>query len=334
MYLKVKICYFLCVISSAFPGNTTIAKGRGMRGKIIGGVKADIESYPYLVWVTMKYVRRTTFCGGSYIAPLWVLTAAHCIDINNDKLDQRPQIGEYMTSITCTMGMTNENEVDKTLLRKTVKLMMHPSYARNMHGSRNDIALIELEKPFQLSAKCQMISLPSNRMDYSGKTVIIMGYGLISSETVNSMLDKIIAKTSGKNDTEEQQVTTEEYDEEDDYYPMEDMALSLRALNVSVRPMEECRKRTGNPSVICVGEKDKIPCQWDSGGPLVYNNVVIGIGSRLIHECAEDYGRYEDVFVHVVWINSFVKFRSSCGRITEYLSLIITILYIIYMVEF
>lgn len=44
--------------------------------KIVGGSFTPVESHP---WVAALFHQRTGFlCGGSLIAPCWVLTAAHC----------------------------------------------------------------------------------------------------------------------------------------------------------------------------------------------------------------------------------------------------------------
>lgn len=43
---------------------------------IVGGVEGTIEQFPYLVSLRRD---NSHICGGSIVAPLWVLTAAHCL---------------------------------------------------------------------------------------------------------------------------------------------------------------------------------------------------------------------------------------------------------------
>merc|ERR1711963_1248288 len=49
-------------------------------GRIVGGEQAGMKDAPWQVSLRNFLVSISHFCGGSIIAPEWVLTAAHCLD--------------------------------------------------------------------------------------------------------------------------------------------------------------------------------------------------------------------------------------------------------------
>ena len=51
----------------------------GTRQRIIGGRPAGAGSHPWMAMLWNKQ-KGKLFCGGSLIAPRWVLTAAHCLE--------------------------------------------------------------------------------------------------------------------------------------------------------------------------------------------------------------------------------------------------------------
>lgn len=48
-----------------------------LQRRIVNGMDARIEEFPYLVWISILQGKH--FCGGTIIGHKYVLTAAHCI---------------------------------------------------------------------------------------------------------------------------------------------------------------------------------------------------------------------------------------------------------------
>ncbi|XP_034041391.1 urokinase-type plasminogen activator-like [Thalassophryne amazonica] len=102
--------------------------------KIVGGSFAPIHSHP---WVAAIFHRQDGFlCGGSLIAPCWVLTAAHCFAYS-----------EFSTTkdLTVYLGKKAINETDISTEQKfTVeKLINHQTFSEDSFN--NDIALLKIK---------------------------------------------------------------------------------------------------------------------------------------------------------------------------------------------
>jgi hypothetical protein len=102
---------------------------------IIGGSSASIDQYPWQVAILAASITdsyQAQFCGGSLIAPDWVLTAAHCVD---DPLGL--EIGYGKTKLS-DMGFANRIGV--------AQIVTHPLWSRNT-TQPGDVALLRLEQP-------------------------------------------------------------------------------------------------------------------------------------------------------------------------------------------
>lgn len=96
--------------------------------KIVGGQNAVQGEFPFIV--SLRSASYGHFCGGSLVAPNWVLTAAHCV--KGGSVDE------------VWIGLLNQNDQAGVEKMKAIKIVAHQGY--DSSSMENDFALIQLDK--------------------------------------------------------------------------------------------------------------------------------------------------------------------------------------------
>ncbi|GAB6058067.1 serine protease [Desulfonatronum parangueonense] len=109
-------------------------------GKILGGQRADIRTWPWTVAVAHAGVAdafRAHFCGGTLISGRWVVTAAHCLTDSAGNLKFRPGDLHVVT------GRSNLRSEGGDRIPVS-GLVVHPGY--NPESNDSDLALLQLAR--------------------------------------------------------------------------------------------------------------------------------------------------------------------------------------------
>lgn len=159
------ICYFSLILSSAILPNTD-----NQNSRIFNGHNASPHSAPYMVSLQIEsFGTRFHNCGGSIIAPSWVVTAAHCL------------LGNIPLTLQLVAGRHNIHIAEASEQRRYVnpaRVWMHEWYTGSV--APFDIGLVHAAPAFVYNAFVNQIALPAPEYIHSGIGTVF-GWGFISN---------------------------------------------------------------------------------------------------------------------------------------------------------
>lgn len=112
---------------------------------VVGGITEPDYQYPWVV--------KLQHCGGVLIDPQWVLTAAHCVEA-----ESLPEVTYFRTD-PYNGPVTTQKRRSAINGGGRKGVFLHPMYNSPSQYS-NDIALVKLEKPFDVTPYLQTVALP------------------------------------------------------------------------------------------------------------------------------------------------------------------------------
>jgi secreted trypsin-like serine protease len=235
---------------------------------IIAGHTAPAGSWPSIVRVETEFTEAgqamVSKCGGTVIAPHWVLTAGHCTFFGNASTPTSPG------QMTVTAGRHDLTATGTGELHSVAQIIRHPSYDPN--GSLgNDVALLRLTTatavppmPIARQADVASYSSPANVANTAGWGWTVVGDSTSGSTTLNET-----------------------------YIPLRNNADCVTELAAT---------GTFEPAtMVCAGVSGAATttCHGDSGGPLIVfagnSPVLWGVTSWGDARCANGIGAYSRV---------------------------------------
>jgi secreted trypsin-like serine protease len=135
----------------------------------------DISSAPWQVaLVDGPDSRRSLFCGGSLVAPNWVVTGAQCVDNFTVQMDPN-RFGIVAGTLTYKAGGVR-SDIDK--------IFVHPRWKQTQAQYDFDAALLKLKTPVSTVAPVKLIA-PAGTLP-EGPSVRVTGWGLIRQVPLDS----------------------------------------------------------------------------------------------------------------------------------------------------
>ncbi|KAI3374014.1 hypothetical protein L3Q82_022578, partial [Scortum barcoo] len=185
--------------------------------KIVNGQNAVSGSWPWQV--SLQDETGFHFCGGSLISPYWVVTAAHC---RVSPRNHRVVLGAY----------DRQSNSEPIQVKSIAKAITHPYY--NTVNINNDITLLKLSSPVQMTSRVSPVCLASSRTSLpSGTKCVTTGWGRTGLTSTPRYLQQTV---------------------------------------LPLLSPDQCKRYWGvkiTDAMICAGASGASSCPGDSGGPLV-----------------------------------------------------------------
>nr|BBA30652.1 Pc97, similar to serine protease [Panstrongylus chinai] len=206
---------------------TNCTCGRANRGgaRIIGGRQFQPFEYPFLALISLSTDPERPHCGSTIISDRHLLTAAHCTSKAGGNI-----------GLLVTVAVHEIGNSPKSYTVEVERLIQHENY--NERNLLNDISLLYLKNPLQLTEVVSPACMPLPGMSVIGKYVRVIGWGATEAYGPMTVLPQ-------KVDLEV--ISTEKCHE---YWQ----------LQVATDPVTQ----------ICRMWENKSACHGDSGGPVVW----------------------------------------------------------------
>ena len=166
---------FLTLVAAVSPDSGQAAH-RGRReatAEVVRGIAVPDGKYPFVAAIGLADATgnlKRQFCGGSLIAPSFVLTAAHCV------------AGAKVENIAVVVGQTAFG-TGQGETRTLTAIMIHPAYEGR--SLKSDVAVLRLNAPITSIAPVAVVAANDASFETAGTALTVAGWGNTARSTLH-----------------------------------------------------------------------------------------------------------------------------------------------------
>jgi secreted trypsin-like serine protease len=169
-FVSSAIAFYSQASFGASSSNLEQQKNRTVSPRIINGVAAKKDDYPFIVGLIASSTEEggeiSPFCGASFIGSHYILTASHCVD------------GSIAADIDVVVGEHNLKDSTSGVRYKVAQIYMHEEY--DSVATNNDIAILELETAITNVSAIKPLTPELEASLKVGDLMTVMGWGNMS----------------------------------------------------------------------------------------------------------------------------------------------------------